>query len=336
MSKRILYAGSFPPPYGGVTIKNALIVSILSNHFRVMNCKKKNGFLFMLSVFLKSFFCSSFVFGVGSNQKLIKILKIFNFLHPFKIKKSVVVVMGGTFAASIEHEKATLRLLKKIRGVLVETEQMRQKLNQMSLDNVYLFPNCRKKPTYNLNKRINNPIRCIYYSKISKEKGADIVLKIASDYPNLSFDFWGPIDDSYEYEFLSYISEKTNCHYNGIYLNKDGQLYSFLNNYDLLIFPSTWKHEGVSGALVEAKIAGVPAIVSNWNYNSSVVIDGVDGLVVKSNDEKGFKEAMDSIINNALLLAKMKENAISNGRNYYIETYEKLFLKLLEEQNERN
>lgn len=44
--------------------------------------------------------------------------------------------------------------------------------------------------------------------------------------------------------------------------------------YDLHLFPSRWRNEGVSGVLVEIKMAAVPSIVSDICYNAELIRDG--------------------------------------------------------------
>lgn len=51
-------------------------------------------------------------------------------------------------------------------------------------------------------------------------------------------------------------------------------VYEELNNYDIMLLPTRWEGEGVSGALIESKMAGITAIVSDWHVNSETVRDG--------------------------------------------------------------
>lgn len=45
-----------------------------------------------------------------------------------------------------------------------------------------------------------------------------------------------------------------------------------------LLLPSKWSGEGVPGALVESKMAGIAAIVSDWNFNAEIVKNDSEGI----------------------------------------------------------
>ena len=328
MNKKVLYIGSFPPPYGGVTIKNDLICNFLRKDYEVVSCKKK-GIFSLFFFFIKSYFCSKFIFGIGSNKKLFRIIKLYSFLHLFKIKQSIVVVMGGSFSDELLKNPRMAQRFKRVKALLVETSQMKERLIENKFKNVFVFPNCRLSPLHRLNPSKNNRLKCLYYSKICIEKGADLALDLASIHQDVSFDFWGEIESAFKEEFTKAIEKRNNCKYCGVFSKHDDDLYLFLNKYDLLIFPSLWKHEGVSGALIEAKIAGLPSIVTNWKYNPEIVNDHIDGLVVKTNDLAGFSESLSMIKDDQFLLAELKKNSLANGKAYYIESYKRLFEELI-------
>ena len=329
MGKKVLYIGSFPPPYGGVTIKNELVFSFLKeNGIEMISFHKKGRIKSFFYYFFKSFACHQFVFGM-STKTFSKLFLLLGILHPIKIKRSVIIAMGGIFPDLIRKKRMLKKLLSKSRGILVETTLMKTKMEYMGFNNCDVFPNCRNRPSLPLVPSSNDGLRCLYFSRISKDKGASFVLEAASVLPDVDFDFYGAIDSLFAAGFNKTISSLKNCNYLGECVAKGMDLYLILNKYDVLLFPSMWNGEGVSGALVEAKIAGLPAIVTDWNYNPVVVGDNIDGIVMKTNDFSGIVGAICRLKDDRLFLTRLKENAYKNGQKYYIDSYRDLFIKMI-------
>lgn len=69
-SMKIRYIGKFPPPYGGVTIKNKLLYQELSSHIPIIRLKERKGipsFLHQIANFLTAFFKNQrLVIGISS------------------------------------------------------------------------------------------------------------------------------------------------------------------------------------------------------------------------------------------------------------------------------
>ena len=117
--------------------------------------------------------------------------------------------------------------------------------------------------------------------------------------------------------------------YCGVFDSRENSIYKHLSHYDVLLFPTRWKTEGVPGILVEAKFAGLAAIVSDTSFNSIIVKDGEDGLVIKDDSVQALSDAIDTLQNDENLLIKMKKNAQKNASYYSIETYIDLIVNLL-------
>lgn len=123
----------------------------------------------------------------------------------------------------------------------------------------------------------------------------------------------------------------TNVTYHGVFKGESAEVYDELSKYDVMLLPTKWKNEGVPGVLVEAKIAGVPSIVSDMCYNAEIVEDGVSGIVLKENTVENLTEAIERIDKNRAKLYKLKVGAKQSAEKYYIENYIEDILKKLEE-----
>ena len=98
-------------------------------------------------------------------------------------------------------------------------------------------------------------------------------------------------------------------------------MYTLLNQYDLLLLPTRWKAEGVPGVLVEGKIAGLPAIVSDWKYNSEIVEHGVRGMVLERLDGDAMLQALQCIDKDRELLTRLKQGALRSAEEYMVDHY---------------
>ena len=75
------------------------------------------------------------------------------------------------------------------------------------------------------------------------------------------------------------------------------------------------------GILVEAKIAGLTCVVSNKSYNSELVRDGEEGIVMPSNDAETLAEMVRQLDADRTMLSKLKEGSRQSAERFYIESY---------------
>ncbi|MDO5023351.1 glycosyltransferase [Slackia piriformis] len=321
---RYLYVGSFPPPYGGVTNKNEMLYAALSDEAVSIDRKKKKGAISDAMQLVHAVVsCRPLLIGLGSNRKLHILSSVLRLFAKRRMKNSIVFAMGGTLHRYAESNPEFGECLKMYRKVYVETQAMVDSLANQGLRSVALLPNCRKRPKREFEThRSSGKLRCVYFSLVSKEKGADIALGSAALLQDVDFDFWGRFDsDEYAKEFLSKASELKNVSYRGVFEANGENVYEVLTEYDLLLFPSVWKHEGVAGVLIEAKIAALPAIVSDNNFNSEIVEDSVEGIVLTQADSLNLTSAIRNLDNDRDFLYSLSRGAKKSAELYYLDSY---------------
>jgi len=340
---KIYYLGSFPPPYGGVTIKNKIIFDNLSKSFEVtkidLGMVKKFGNREIIKLFLalidKS---SSFVIGSASTSRRLFTQYLYYFNND-ALNRSSLIIMGGAWPKTIKNDENFIHWVRKYKKIYVETKGMIVELGKLGIGNVSIFPNCRERPENSLNiKPFKDKIKCVYFSQISKLKGADLVIEAAKllniDHNDFVIDFYGKIENRYINEFLSEIKVVDNVNYLGEINPENENIYEKLNQYDVLLFPSKWKFEGIPGILVEAKISALPAIVSNINYNSEIIQDKVSGIVLKENTSSEMKEEISKLSNDISLLNNLKINALNSSEKYLVENNIYKFFDSLNSKND--
>lgn len=81
-------------------------------------------------------------------------------------------------------------------------------------------------------------LRCVFFSQIQPEKGADLVLEAARMLPHVEFSFYGDIVDDYKDIFMSRVNAQQNVSYYGVFKGSIDAVYGELSKYDVLLFPT--------------------------------------------------------------------------------------------------
>ena len=324
---RISYIGSFPPPYGGVTIKNKLIFDVLSESQRIDVLKKPSWMsrqiyqsLNLLSVLLPN---QKLIIGVSAaGQKSQRVTRMLYLFARNNMRRSLYFMMGGQECYKIAKDQALIKQYSCYQKIYVETDTMRRCLVEAGMNNVAVFPNCRKRSEQDVRAiRHSGNIRCVFFSIIQPEKGVDLILDAAKELTDVEFFFYGPIKKEYESEFLSNIHDLNNVRYKGLFTGTDADKYKELSAYDILLLPTRWKNEGVPGILVESKIAGLAEIVSNQNYNAEIVTNKKDGIVLGENTVDCLKAAIRSLADDYQALEAMKYESWLSAKKFLVENY---------------
>ncbi len=175
-------------------------------------------------------------------------------------------------------------------------------------------------------------LKCVFFSLIQEKKGADIVLSAARNCPSVDFAFYGSVDVDYEKHFMVEIASLPNVQYHGLFKGSNEDVYAELAKYDVLLFPTMWKTEGVPGILVERKIAGLAEIVSDVSYNAELVKDGIEGIVLKGKLDNEICKAINDLARDRTLLNSLKLGSKQSAERFYIDNYIEAINKELEER----
>ena len=108
------------------------------------------------------------------------------------------------------------------------------------------------------------------------------------------------------------------------------EVYRELSQYDVLLLPTRWKAEGLPGILVEAKIAGVPAIVSDHNFNREIVRHEEDGIVIPDVTADKLVTILQKLDCDRQKLLAMKRKSRASAEDYYIDVCASEVVRTLE------
>lgn len=321
---QVVYIGSFPPPYGGVTVKNALLFKHLSKRVELEFVDLSKARKFDTRLILKLLHClmsrrGALILGVSADWRR----RLTDFLYYFnrgKLERSLLFVMGG----KVPDDERYVCRMGRYKRMYVETESMRRLFEERGAGNVSVYPNCRERP--------RNPIevkKCagrgsmssVFFSLISSDKGVRLVLDAADTLPQMSFHFYGRVEADFSDEFFSAVKAARNVEYHGVFDSVSGDALAELNRYDLHLFPTLCPNEGVPGVIVETKMAGVPTIASDRSYNAELVVDGVDGVLTHTDTSRELAGVLDSLMKRPDVINDMKAAALSSAESFYIDRY---------------
>ena len=324
-NRKIAYIGSFPPPYGGVTVKNALLYKNLEPILKMKKIdltqvkKLKLRAICDLArcIFSRS---GSLILGVSAGWRY-RLTSILYCLNRNKMGRSVLVVMGGKIPESVAYAER----MNGYRRVYVETESMKRMFERMGANNVAVYPNCREKPLVpikiNQTKGGHSRMSVVFFSLISPNKGARIVLGSAKALPQIDFHFYGRIEKGYENEFLTEVAECPNVSYHGVFDSVIGDVVGELNKYDIHVFPTLCPNEGVPGVIAETMMAGIPTIASNRSYNGELIEDGVNGVLTHDDTPEELARVLVELSNDPKRVDHMKLSALESAQRYEIDKY---------------
>ena len=321
-AKCIGYIGTFPPPYGGVTIKNKLLYESISSQYSVVKYQSRGIIDYVRLCCTICFSRKPYIIGISATTgKSLMITKLLYTFNRRAMNKSLYFMMGGTESNRIAKSKEELKYYSNYRRVYVETRGMKHTLERAGLSNVDIYPNGRVRPQFISKLTETDKLQCVFFSKICKMKGCNDILDAAERLPNVQFSFYGPIEESYEKEFLHTISTLNNAEYCGLFKGTNAETYNELSKYDVLLFPTKYDTEGVPGIIVEAKISGLAIIASGNSYNAELIEDGVDGIILDRNDSEKLCSAIMYYDSNRDELAKHKNKSRMSADSFFINNY---------------
>lgn len=260
------------------------------------------------------------------------LLSFFSNKFNYKIYHDVI---GGNLDCYVKKYPKYKKYLNSFVVNWVETNSLKEKLNNCEINNCDVIPNFKK---LNINKNIKinfeKKFKFCTFSRVMKEKGIEDAIKAIKNINNKNkkniciLDIYGPIDEDYKItfdkiikEFPSYIKYKGIVPYN--------ESVNVIKKYYALLFPTYWNGEGFPGTIIDAFSSGIPVIATDWNCNSEIISDGVDGIIYPNKNIKNLEQAIEWSIKNKNELIEMKKNCIECSKKYMPESYIDKIIKLL-------
>lgn len=240
------------------------------------------------------------------------LIKFFN-----KSDRTIYVVIGGWLYDKINNKPIIISELKKYKGILVQVEQLKKKLEKLKLKNVKVFPNYRISSGLENKKYEKNNF--IFYSRVREDKGIQVAIDAIElarkeTHKDLKLHIYGPIDYDYEQQFKTIIKNKKYVKYCGV-LNEPN-IIDKISQYNALLFPTYYDGEGFPGAVLEAVMAGIPVLASDWKYNRDVIKDRENGLIHDTKNSRNLANDILELLKNNELNQTIRKNNVEMSKKY--------------------
>lgn len=315
-------------PIGGEDYKNQIFLKELQRKYDYIDYvdtffwKKRPLILIHLvnSVFFKRY--DSIIIS-ASSFSVYRLLKTIYLVNPSKLKNIIYFVIGGYLPTAIVEGKFKKKYYENLKTIVVEGQILKDELLILNgTVNIVVIPNFKsfnKGIVYN--RKRSETFKFVFLGRISEPKGVFLILKAAEriiqNFPNYEFivDFYG----SLEIEF----NNTNRCSYKGIlnFIDDGDKSYSELANYNCLLFPTNWIGEGFPGVIIDAYIAGLPVIATDWRLNSQLINSGTNGFLIRPENVEDLVTTMLFIMKASKEeLKQISENNLKLSNNYHSDS----------------
>jgi len=201
---------------------------------------------------------------------------ILKFLH-VKKEKIFYFMMGYGFVGfddkriNPKGKKFKMQNFHYCKKIICEAQIVKDQLATYGFQNVSIFPCLKEQYEVKDEKRfeIQKVLKLIFFSRAVDSKGVfDLISAIKtanSEAQKFDLVIAGASIKSDEKKLLEEIKDRNDIHYLGTSFSVTGQeTYQELAKYDLHVFPTKNKQEGIPGSIIDFFIAGVPTLSSSY------------------------------------------------------------------------
>jgi glycosyltransferase involved in cell wall biosynthesis len=334
---RLLVVGPLPPPPCGPTVSFQLFCNEVGHHTEMQPVEvidsspkrfKKQTRIISATNFATAWrifrqFCRRVktvdrVLIFGSNGFLLSMVPLLLLVAKIARKPCYVRAFGGSLDRFCDNLMPLFRwlLLLTLRhadGLIVQTELLYNHFAALIGDSVHLVPGYRCMAS--MENGLSNPVtksgedlHLVFLGHVREEKGIFVLLESlrslgSRERKTIHCDIFGPVYESVAARFEDELAKTKNATYGGV-LSPE-QAVATLRNYDILVFPTYYLGEGHPGVLIEAMMAGIPAITTAFRSIPELVEDRVNGLLIEPHDSKSLAEVIKTVYYDRQLLAEM-------------------------------
>jgi glycosyltransferase involved in cell wall biosynthesis len=235
------------------------------------------------------------------------------------------LAVGGWLPRFLRERPQYCDRLQACAGIYVQTQRMVRELSALGVSNVHLLPNFRYFPPERpISGERAGVLRAVFFSRLLREKGPEMAVNAvqminqALGDAAVQLDLWGPVQRGQERWFSELTkSEGPNIRFCG-HLEPD-RIGTTLAEYDVMLFPTWYSGEGFPGVIVDAFIAGIPIIASDWQDNPELIRHKEDGLLFRSKDVDDLIAKIEWALERPDDLARMKKAAAARAKQYHVD-----------------
>lgn len=257
-------------------------------------------------------------------------------------RKLHYIVIGGWLPEKLQADSRLLRQIKKLDRVYVELDSMREALFDLGVFNTLYMPNFRETNSLSPDELVYSPaapFRLCTFSRIMQEKGIETAIeavrKINREQGKTVFelDIYGSPEPWYKNRFEELCKGfEPYIKYKGFINSSESS--QQLKSYFALLFPTVYSGEGFAGTIISAFSAGIPVIATDWRYNSTIIRNGIDGLVYDPEKPELLSKILAEAANKPELLNGMKPACLERAAHFEADRAVRTLLSELGSESE--
>lgn len=314
-------------PVDGETTKNQVLIAALKKYCRVtvLDFYRKNRHPWVFLQALWAFVSqpkATIIFSTSA-KNVYGVLKLFKVLG---LRRDIIHwVIGGAFADNVQKGIFRTDVFGIAKHTLVQSPPMVTQLKECGIKGVRQINNCKPIPYYPAIRQPKGVFRFVFLSRIMQGKGCDYIIEAAKQLNSHGLaekfivDFYGKVDEHYRPAFESGLKELPNVHYQGYLDFTQPTGYDRLAQYDVMLFPTFWKSEGFAGVFIDAFIAGLPLIASDWAHNRQFLREGETALFIPVHDVPALAEKMLACIDGEVDVLRMRTCCQAEAAKYGVD-----------------
>lgn len=228
-----------------------------------------------------------------------------------------------------------LKLSRKIKAFLPEMTKVENDLkSQLGFTNTEMFPNFRFIDVSGIQTETTaENLRLVFLARVNKNKGYETIFNFAKTIEEnrlkIHIVFYGQIKEDEKEDFLSLVDKHKSCVEYGGVLQQD-EVTAKLVQQDVMLLPTKNYTEGFPGTVLDAYIAGIPVIATEWKHSHEFIDDNKTGFIIPFGDcQKEFEDKIMTLYNDRTLLSKMKKDAFEKRLQYASESAWNIISKYL-------
>jgi len=240
-------------------------------------------------------------------------------------KNLIYAVVGGWLPDVLKDNTKLLNSACKLDKVLVETEGMKKRLNDLGMNNVDILLNFKNISVLSEKELPNlsvDTFKVCTFSRVIKEKGIENAINAVSMVNKklgkkaFKLDIFGPVGNEYKEEFENVLNScnKEWVEYKGVIPSSESV--GILKEYNLLLFPTYYFGEGLAGTVIDAYSAGVPVIASDWKYNSEIVKHKITGTIFETKNDEQFSDILEEYYLGKVDIQNIRKNCLKEAKKY--------------------
>lgn len=288
---------------------------------------RNNILKFFLQLTVGIFSCNRIVLCVskGGRQVFFPLMYLLSKLFGKRVYHCGI---GGRLADEVRANTKWKRYVKAFRYNWVESIALADELKSLDVINAEYLPNFKILPRIaevDLPETVNQPMRFCTFSRVMEEKGitdavnAVIAINENVSLPRVILDVYGPVDKAYEEQFNQLMEiAPDQIRYCGE--AEPDKSVEILQQYDILLFPTFWKGEGIPGTIIDSLCAGLPVIARRWRYCDEMLEHGITGYCYDFDRPEQLLKWIECAVSHPEEIVKMRKNCLDAAEQYRPES----------------